>query len=71
MPVLRLGHRQVQRRGPHRTPGIGDDAVGAEIDAAVLNLQHGPGPLRQTAGGKDLKFPAPQGGIDMLPLLPV
>ena len=47
--------------GADGTPGIGDDAVGAEVDAAVLDLQHGPGPLLQPAGRQDLKFPAAQG----------
>ena len=44
--LLRLAHRLLQRQGPHRPPGIGDDAVGAEVDAAVLHLQHGPCPGR-------------------------
>ena len=25
-------------QGPHRSPGVGNDAVGAEVDAAVLHL---------------------------------
>ena len=39
----------------HRAPGIGDDAVGAEVGAAVLHLQKGPGPALQPPGGEPFK----------------
>ena len=41
--------------GADGPPGVGDDAVGAEVDAAVLDLQHGPGAALQAAGGQDLE----------------
>ena len=36
--ALRLLHRGLQRHGAHPAAGIGDDAVGAEIVAPVLDL---------------------------------
>ena len=61
--LLRLAHRLLQRQGPHRPPCIGDDAVGAEVDAAVLHLQHGPCPGRHAPGGQHLEGAAAQGLI--------
>ena len=60
-----LLHRQRQRRGTDRAAGVGDDAIGAEVDAAVLDLHHRPGTLFQTACGKNFKFPASQGVVQM------
>ena len=60
-------------RGAHPPPGVRDDAVGAEVDAAVLDLQHGPSAALQAAGGQDLKGAAVEGvvqGGDGLALLP-
>ena len=65
---LCLGNRHLQRGGTNRPPGVGDDAVGAEIYAAVLHLQHGPGALFQPAGGQTLEFPAAQGVVHLLPV---
>ena len=56
-----LGHGLVQGQGAHRTPGKGDDAVGAEVHASVLHLQHGPGPGGQAPGRQHLEAPPPQG----------
>ena len=67
-PGLRHGH--VQRCGPDRTTGVRDDAVGAEIRTAVLNLQHGTGPFLQPSGGQDLKLPAPQRSVHFFLLFP-
>ena len=66
-----LLHRQLQGRGAHRSPGVRDDAVGAEIYAAVLNLQHGPGPFRKAAGRQHLKAAALQGFVQGFPVDPV
>ena len=66
----RLRHRLVQRQGPHRPPGVGDDAVGAEVAAPVLHLEHGPGPLPQTAGGQPLEAAALQRLVQALAPLP-
>lgn len=60
-------------RERHPPPGVRDDAVGAEVDAAVLNLQHGPSAALQAAGGQNLKGAAVEGvvqGGDGLALLP-
>ena len=51
---------------------IGDDAVGAEIVAAVLDLEHGPGAAEDGAGGKRFEHAAPEGIVHKglkLPLL--
>ena len=63
-----LLQRQLQRRGANRPSGIGNDAVGAEVHAAVLHLQHGPGALLQPPGGEHLKLPAAQSLIQRLPV---
>ena len=60
-----LLHRQLQRSRAHRPPGVGNNTIGTEVHAAVLDLQHGPGPLLQPSGGKDLKFPAAQGVVHL------
>ena len=65
-----LGRRLLHRQGAHRPPGIGDDAVGAEVGAAVLHLEHGPGPPLQPPGGEGLKDPAAEGIIQGHRLLP-
>ena len=62
---LRLLHHKGDGGGAHRPPGVGDDAIGAEIDAAILNFQHCPGPLLQTAGRQHLEFPAAQGVVQI------
>ena len=62
-----LGYRLVQGQGAHRTPGKGDDAVGAEVHASVLHLQHGPGPGGQAPGRQHLEAPPPQGVIHRHP----
>ena len=66
---LRLGHGLLRRHGTHRAPGKGDDAVGAEIAAPVLHLEHGPGAALQAAGGQVLKVPAGHGVVQ--PLAPL
>ena len=53
--ALRLLHRGLQRHGAHPAAGIGDDAVGAEIVAPVLDLQQRPRPRGKPARGQDLK----------------
>ena len=66
-----LLRRPLQGQGTYPAPGVGDDAVGAEVDAAVLDLQHGPGAALQAAGGQLLKVQAAEGvvqGGDGLPL---
>ena len=63
----------LQRQGAHPAPGVWDDAVGAEVDASVLDLQHGAGAALQTAGRERFKTPAVEGviqGCDGLALLP-
>ena len=62
----RLLRRLIQGERADRTAGVGDDAVGAEIDAAVLHLQHGPGPLAHAAGRQHLEHPAFKGLVDGL-----
>ena len=47
----------------HRAPGVGDDAVGAEVGAAVLHLQKGPGPALQPPGGEPFKMPPLKGRV--------
>ena len=63
-----LGHGLGQGQGPHRPPGIGN---GAEIHAAVLHLQHGPGAGRHASGRQHLKVPPPQGVVHRHPRGPV
>ena len=65
---LRLRHRQLQRGGTDGAPGVGDDAVGAEVDAAVLHLQHGPCAFFQASRGQALKFPPAQSVVHLLPV---
>ena len=63
-----LLHGSGDGQGPHPSPGVGDDAVGAEVDAPVLHLQHGPGAALQAAGGQDLEHPPLKGLVDGLDL---
>ena len=69
LAVTRLGQgdgllpRRLRRFGAQRAAGVGDDAVGAEVAAAVLHLQHRPCPPLQPAGGEDLKGAAAKGVV--------
>ena len=65
----RLLHRLFQGQGPHRPPCVGNDAVGAEIHAAVLDFQHGPGAALHASGGQHLKGAALKGLVDGLQVL--
>ena len=63
----------LQGEGTNPAPGVGDDAVGAEVDAPILDFQHGAGAALQTAGRERFKTPAVEGviqGCDGLALLP-
>ena len=53
-----LLRRLLHRQRAHPAPGVGDDAVRAEIGAAVLDLQHSPGSALQPSGGQLFKPPA-------------
>lgn len=62
-----------QGQGADAATRIGDDAVGAEIDAAILDFQHGPGAALQPSGGQVLKGAALEGVVqngDALVFLP-
>ena len=65
----RLLHGLRQRKRAHRPAGVGDDAVGAEVAAAVLNLEHGAGARAEAPGRKRLKGAAAHGVVqqDLLP----
>lgn len=67
---LGLGHGICQGQRAHRAPGEGDDAVGAEVAAAVLDLEHGPGAAQEPTGGQQLKAVAAQGVVHTDLLLP-
>ena len=67
---LGLGHSGVNGFAAHRPTGEGDDAVGTEVAAPVLHLEHGPGPPLQPPGGEGLKDPAAEGIIQGHRLLP-
>ena len=54
----------VQRQAAQAASGVGDDAVGAEIDAAVLNLQHGASAPRDGSGGELLEHAALERLVD-------
>ena len=54
----------VQRQTAQAAAGVGDDAVGAEIDASVLNLQHGARAPRDGSGGKLLEHAALERLVD-------
>ena len=64
--LLCLSHRHLQRSRADRPTGVGNDAVGAEIHAPVLNLQHGTGSLLQAAGRQTLEFPTTQCVVQLL-----
>ena len=66
-----LLHSGLYGQGTHRPPSVGDDAVGAEVDAAVLHLQHGPGPLPEAPGGQDLELTAAEGLVQLDHRLPL
>ena len=65
----RLLHGLRQRQRAHRPAGVGDDAVGAEIAAAVLHLEHGAGARAEAPGRERLKGAAAHGVVqqDLLP----
>jgi len=63
----RLRHRIFKRQGAHPPAGVGDDAVGAEIVAAVLDLQQRPRPLGKAAGGQLLERARKARVLDVLP----
>ena len=77
LPIALLGklhgllHRQLQGRGAHRPTSIGNDAVTAEIDTAILHLQKRPRAVGKTAGRQNFKFSAAQGIVKALLLLPI
>ena len=56
--------RLLYRQAAHPATGVWDDAVGAEIDAAVLNFQKRTGVTRNGAGGQLLKHSALKGLIE-------
>ena len=60
----------LQGQGADGPPGVGDDAVGAEVDTAVLHLEHGPGAALQPAGGEPLVGAAAQGVVHVHHRLP-
>ena len=66
-----LCRRRLQGQGADWAPGIGDDAVGAEVGAPVLHLQHGPGAGGQPPGGQHLKPAAAQGLVQADQRLPL
>ena len=61
--AFRFTDRVRQRQGTDGPAGVGDDAVGAEIDAAILHLEHGPGPSLQSTGAQALIGPPAQGVV--------
>ena len=67
--LLRLGHRLRLGQRAHRPAGVGDDAVGAEVDAAIFYLQHSAGALGHAAGGQHLERPALQRIVQQRDLL--
>ena len=58
-----LAYGFVQRQGADRSPGIGDNAVGAEVDTSVLHFQIGSGAALHIARMEHLKAPPPEGLI--------
>ena len=65
LQLLGLVHRLGKGEGAHRASGVGDDAVGAEVGAPVLHLEHGPGAAHLAPGGEPLKVPAAQGLVHL------
>ena len=69
LPIPLLGQppgllrRLVGGERAHGPAGVGDDAVGAEIGAAVLHFQHGAGAPLQPARGQGLEDPAAEGVV--------
>ena len=60
-----LGHAVLQGPGLDPSPDIGDDAVGAELVAAVLDLDKGPGMAIQL---RNEEVPCLRGGFFRVPL---
>ena len=58
--LLYLGNGQ----GAHTTAGIGNDAVGAEVHAAVLDLQHGAGTSADSTCGQFFEVHTAEGVVD-------
>ena len=58
-------------QGADGASGVGDDAVGAEIDTAVLHLEHGPGAALQPPGGQPLEGTAAESVVHLHHLAPV
>ena len=65
--LLCLRDGVLQRLGAERPPGIGYDAVGAEVAAAVLDLEHSPGAALQAAGGQHFKPRSADGVVHVDP----
>ena len=63
--LLRLADGHVHRCGTNGAPGVGNDAVGAEIHAPVLHFQHGAGTFLQSTGREDFKLPAAQSVVQL------
>ena len=64
MELSGLGHGCLHGQAAKPAPGVGDDAIGAEIHAAVLNFQHGPGAAGDSPGGQLLKVPPLEGLVN-------
>ena len=67
--ALCFRHRLVQRQRAHRPSGVGNGAIGAEIDTAILYLEHTAGTPFQSAGGQELKLPTTHDRIHIDALL--
>ena len=68
---LRLGHGPLRGQGPHRPSGVGDDAVGTEIGAPILHLQHAPGTALQPSRREGLKPRSVEGVVQGHRLFPL
>ena len=55
---FQLTHRLRRRQGAHPAPGVGNDAVRAEVHAPVLDFQKAAGPVGKAAGRQHLELPA-------------
>ena len=60
----RLFCRLLYRQTAYPAAGVGDDAVGAEIDAAILYLKERTGVARNRTGGQLLKHSALKGLVE-------